>query len=264
MRKFTGIFLLTILLLFSITSLLQAEDEIEVEIRELENNKKEEIRIEAVEVDEEIIELNGFDFQFVSASSIKANGGPMMGMLQLNIDEINDILVSAGFGELDDYIVLYGGGGIAGSRTGNRFGGYGLQGQVNSYNAEKRANLSINYGGFLYEKGLFAFRMTDLSAGFMLGKGTSVLELTYGEPSGSFEDNLDSALQNIFEKNYMVFEPKLTLNQKITSIVGLEISLGYLFTYDPNQSWVIAGRNVASPGGHFHGPNTIVKLSFGF
>ena len=95
----------------------------------------------------------------------KGNGGPMLAGLMLDFSSLNKALESANnandnqFSTFDDdYMLLFGGGGVGGFKNGSRFGGYGAEGKLTTTNGVYKSTLTINYGGFLYEKGILSFK----------------------------------------------------------------------------------------------------------
>lgn len=191
----------------------------------------------------------------------KINGGPTIGTVNLDFNKLNTILSDSGFGPLKEEIVVFGGGGIIGSNKNSRFGGFGGRGSVSSLKDGQEANFVLNYGGFIYEKGIISARSTDVSLGFLFGGGNIQLNLTYDRP---LDFDLTSARTNNFTKNFFLLQPRLNLHQQISSFIGLDIEAGYMLSYDGENSWELNGYKVDGPLDDFQAPTLNVRLSFGF
>lgn len=196
---------------------------------------------------------------------IKGNGGPMVGLIWLDLAELNKAIINVnyeggGFAPLDERMVLFGGGGLGGLKKGGRFGGYGLKGEVNSSRGDKEAILSLSYGGFLYEYGIFSEGKTDIAVGTLLGGGNTELDLIYERPT-SFPGD---PVMNIYKKDFILINPQVTLHRQLAAFLGLDLSLGYLLTYDFGDEWKIGDYEIDGPLDNLHGPTLNLKLSFGF
>lgn len=200
---------------------------------------------------------------------VRGGGGPMLGVLQLDLGDLNDTLEENNFGTLDETLLLTGGGGIGGFIDGSRFGGFGLMGTTTSSEGDKRAALEINYGGFLYEQGIYHREKFDMSLGALIGGGNLRLDLIAVSPN-NFEDLVgDVANENsssvTMEKNFGFLQPRLNAHYQVGDFVGLSGTLGYLIGYDLGSEWEVAGRGVSGgPFEELHGPSVDFRLNFGF
>lgn len=208
-----------------------------------------------------------FDFDDEDINNVKGNGGPMIEFLQLDFDSLNQELINAGFGGFDDEpVILYGGGGLGGLKKGSRFGGYGLTGKLTTTNGSKKATFNIEYGGFLYEKGVFVSQKskTDLSFGLLMGGGSAELKLVYNNLDNDFSDVIASPQMNILKKDFILLKPNINLHQQLGAFVGLDLSYGYLITYDFGETWKIEENTINGPLDNLQAPSLNLRLSFGF
>ena len=207
------------------------------------------------------------DFDEQDFNNAKGNGGPMIGFLNLNFDRLNQDLINAGFAGFDDEnMILYGGGGLGGLKKGSRFGGYGLAGKLTTTNGSKTATINIGYGGFLYEKGVLASQKTktDLSFGLLMGGGSAELKLIYNNLENDFGDVIASPQMNILTKEFVLLKPQINLHQQLGAFIGLDLSYGYLITYDFGETWKINEKTINGPLDNLQAPSLNLKLSFGF
>ncbi|WP_027338901.1 hypothetical protein [Halonatronum saccharophilum] len=205
-----------------------------------------------------------FELEFVF-DNFRANGGPMLGLLRLDLSSLNEVLTGddAKFKALSEDMILFGGGGVIGSREGSRIGGYGLSGKLSSSDGEKRAALEINYGGFLYQKGLFATKRTDIAFGALLGGGSTKLEMRHRRVDNA-EDVINHPAGSILESSFILFEPRVDLYYKLGGFTGVELGAGYLLTYNLSGEAEIFGTKVDDLVENFSGPTITAKFSFGF
>lgn len=222
----------------------------------------------AAEIEVQVNQNDPFDeFNKFGNFQFKGNLGPQLESIQLDLSDLNEKLENEEFEPLKENMLLFGFGGIGGSKEGGRFGGYFVSGQEMSVNPEatdgepKKASLDIAYGGFIYEKALAVYNSADISTGVLMGGGTAELNLMY-EKVGNFD--LSKPDSKNFKKNYVLLQPKLNLHQQLSTAVGIDLSLGYLLTYDFGSNWKINGYSVSGPLGNFHTPTVNLRFSFGF
>jgi hypothetical protein len=240
----------------------------------LEIKEKEEVNGDKKE-NSDSKETNKLEFNYddEDLNNFIANGGSLIELLQLDLSELNKELVSiefndgTGFAKFDnENLIMYGGGGIIGFKNGSRWGGYGLSGKATSINGDKKATLSINYGGFLYEKGLLVAKKTgtDLSCGLLMGGGSAELKLIYNDLGNDFSETISNGKMNILKKDFVLLEPKINLHQDLGSFVGFDLSYGYLLTHDFDETWKINDKVIDGPFSNFQAPSLTARLSFGF
>ncbi len=229
----------------------------------------EKIDVKVNEVEEEKIEFpeENFDINF---GGVKGNGGPVVSVIRLNIDELNEILAKENFAKFDEDLILFGFGGLGGSKKGSRCGFLGLEGKTIKNNDDtdelRKSVLNLNYGGFLYEKGVHQQKETntDLALGAIMGSGNMELELFYDDPDSTMEGTITDPKSTNLKKEFVMIRPHLTLHQQIAGFVGLDLTLGYLLSYDFNENWISQEKVVNGPLDNFQAPTLDFKLSFGF
>lgn len=201
---------------------------------------------------------------------LRGGGGFKVGIIPLEMKELNNIISSEGFAKLDNTILLYGGGGLGGEKLGHRFGGYGSDGTIKAKKNNKTAILNMGYGGFSYEKGIFARNNFDISVGSMFGGGGMDLTLIHNEP-GNFEDVVSGTTENdspysvTLTKGFLALEPRVNLHYQFNNYLGIDLSAGYLLTYDMGDNWTLGDNNVEDgPLSNVRSPHLSVQLSYGF
>ncbi len=245
---------ITCLIIFTYTA--QA-GEIKVNVNDGETQ-----RVYESEQGEIIIEEYGtpdINYQF-NPGSLKINGGLITGFLSLNIKELNNELGILGFKPFSNQLVLVGGGGLIGFSEGSRLGGYGLKGSVITVNNNQKASYYINYGGFLYEQGIYADQKLDISLGSLFGGGTQKIDLIYGEVN----DFADPPQRNIYESSFFALEPRVNFHFQYAPFMGLDISAGYLYTYIKEGNWKADNNMVNVPMDNLSSPVYSLRFSFGF
>lgn len=250
-------FLLVLLCLVFFSFTVQA-GQIKVNIDDGESNKVYDGENDVIEIEKDNEPMDeSFNFNF---GSLKGNGGPMIGFLNLNFKELNEKLKESGFKSLSDQIILTGGGGLGGFKEGSRIGGYGLSGSVTSINNDQKASYSINYGGFLYEYGIYSDQNLDIAIGSLFGGGNQKIDLIYGEVN-EFPGNPQ---RNIYESSFVVLEPRVNLHYQFASFMGIDLTAGYLYTYNQEGSWKAGKNEVDIPVDNISSLVYSLKFSFGF
>lgn len=195
---------------------------------------------------------------------IKGNGGPSVGMMQVDLKELNQILVELGFEEMEEDIIIFGGGGLGGIKSGIRFGGVGMTGKQTTRNDDgDTISLEISYGGFLFEQGILAGAKTDLAIGGLFGGGIMHVNLVE-DFRGDFEEALRESHSTSLQKEFMMIEPRISLHQQLMAFIGLNISIGYIVGYDMGSDWDFFGSRIDGPLELIQGPTASIRLSFGF
>ena len=214
------------------------------------------------------VEVNPSD----ETENVRAGGGFSIGMINLDVSSLNNILQDAGFAKLDENVLMYGGGGIGGKKMGYRFGGLGTGGSLKSTNSnnDKKAVLDIGYGGFVVEKGIYSKDKIDVAWSGLIGAGDMQLTLIHNEP-GPFEEVVTGVNQSndpysvTMTKSFFTIEPGINMHYQINDLVGLDLAAGYLFTFDMGEDWNIKDETVNDgPLSNISSPHLSVQLSFGF
>lgn len=200
----------------------------------------------------------------LSPDEIRGNGGPQFGVIKLSLGDLNNALETYGYAPLSEWVVLYGGGGIGGTRSGLRFGGYGAGAETTSVTANgDKAILAFGFGGCVIERGVYVNGKTDIAVGGMFGGGGASLELKPYPQLAVVGSNPSLPTQEL-SKGFIILEPRVNVHHQIGKQIGLEFIASYMLTYDFNQTWEIAGQSVAGPF-HFNGgPQVGVRVTFGF
>lgn len=242
----------TVILLFNMVTIA---GEIKVNI-----NQDQPQSAESLGDGDEYKEFEEFEFDVEDLGGLKANGGAMLGVLDLNLVNLNNKLELSGFDVLPEQMVLTGGGGLAGIASGSRFGGYGVSGVTASLadNGQK-ATLKLNYGGILYEKGVYRSGDVDIAIGSLIGGGTASLDLLYGQYS-----DLATPTRNIFKKDFMVIGPRINLHYQIAAVMGIDLYAGYIACYDFGVGWKSDQQEVNIPLNNLSAPMAGFQVSFGF
>ncbi|MCS7240733.1 MAG: hypothetical protein NZ651_05775 [Candidatus Bipolaricaulota bacterium] len=187
-------------------------------------------------------------------------GGFMPVFLFPNLQELNEELSQAGFGEFDSPLVLWGGCGFGGFLTGSRFGGMGYGGDITVSSGEKSAQLSLGVGGFVMEQGLVAQERAALSLGLMIGGGSAELLLVFHKPS-SFGEALATPASTSLSRGFFALQPYVSAELFLLDWMFVKVNVGYLFSWgDP---WEISGTAVAGPPGQLSAMVFQVFIVFG-
>jgi len=185
---------------------------------------------------------------------IRAGVGLKVERLELNLDQINDLLAAADvdFPALDEPMMLYGIEGVGGVRNGNIYGAYLLHGRNRSRGTNgERVELSLTYGGLIYQRGIYMKKNTDISIGTGIGYGRSRLELVH--------HNGDFLNGGILEKDFLLLEPTINLHHQLTPVIGIDCSLGYFMSYDLDDGWGLSEYDLDE----FEGGSVSLRINFG-
>lgn len=202
--------------------------------------------------------------------NLRANGGFSLGYVSLDLAAVNEMIENNGFNKLDSKLVLRGGGGIGGNKKGNRYGGLGTGGSIKSINNEKKAIFDLGFGGFVYEKGIYAKNDTDLAIGGLIGGGSMSLTLIYQDPD-TFSETIEGVNTNntpysiTLEKGFLVLEPRINIHYQFHKRFGIDLTAGYLFTHDFGEEWKVGDKTVKDgPSGILNSPHVSIQLTYGF
>lgn len=216
----------------------------------------EEISEDEISADHSVVFSDWGQFRF--------NSGLLLGMIQLDMAGLNDIMEEAGFAPFEQNLLMFGGGGLFGVRKGARLGGMGLAGKFSTTGpAPKKATFELNYGGLIYEQGIFAAGGTDIAVGALFGGGTAGLKVVHGSID-DLKDGINNPIITPFRKDFVLIQPRLIIYQQISPLVGLSLELGYLLSYDFGETWKIDQQVVEGPLENLIAPVVNLGFSIGF
>ena len=187
-------------------------------------------------------------------------GGPMFGMLTMDLSVVNTVLEDKGYAPLPDRIFTYGGGGGAGVTGGLSVGGDGWGGSTCSILDEKKAELSIGFGGMDVAYVAGGSDRSLLSLGLVIGGGDMELVTRDHEPT-SFEDAIASPNTVTLSRSFMGLEPYIRFQLNPLPWIGLKLQLGYFLAFAGD--WEKGGRSISGPALEVTGPFVGVALAFG-
>ncbi|MCK8824076.1 hypothetical protein [Fuchsiella alkaliacetigena] len=207
----------------------------------------------------EELDLDELDFdvdEFKSNVDLRFNMGPQFALLKLDLSDLNTELAEndVDYKAVGEDLFLSGFGLIAGSRKGSRFAYHRLSGEeVSTGDDGARVNLEVGYSGFLYEKAFYTTENNDLAWGVLLGKGDATLMKI---PEKGAEKI------GYYTKSFLAFQPGINFHRQISSLVGFDLSLGYLITH--SSGWETAGYSQSVAIDDFRAPVFSLRFSFGF
>ncbi|WP_018247889.1 hypothetical protein [Orenia marismortui] len=196
---------------------------------------------------------------------VRAGVGIRVGIIKLNLHDLNQILKSSNqnFRQLDNEMNVIGIEAIAGVREGNRFGAYFLHGNTESIaKSGERVDLEMNYGGVLYERGIYMKRNIDLSLGTGIAFGKTELNLLHYR-ANDLNDAVGRATGTSLEEDFILLEPRIKFYQQLTSTIAYDLSLGYMLTHNLQDNWDLNGYNLDNSLDNFAGPTISFRLTFG-
>lgn len=182
-------------------------------------------------------------FGVVEAHSVSGGyggGGPVAATLRLSLAELNKQLKASGFPELDDTVVMIGGGGAGGTLSWN-VGGLGMGGEITSTTANNEVRLSIGLGGFSVERCVPVGSVT-LTGGLLLGAGSAKLMLVDVVSGANLEDALANRYETTIENNFLTAVPMAGVRVRLAQFVFLEAKGGYMATLG---EWKMQGRVIS-------------------
>ena len=198
--------------------------------------------------------------------NVRAGGSFSVGVINLNLSSLNNILEDAGFAKLDENVLMYGGSGIGGEKIGYRFGGLGTGGRLKSTKNDKKAVLDVGYGGFIFEKGFYTKDNFDIAWRSLVGAGSMELTLIHNDPD-NFEEvvNGNDNYSVTMTKSFFTVEPGINIHYQFNELVGLDLNAGYLLSLDMGEGWNIKNETVSDgPLANIKSPHLAVQLSLGF
>jgi len=187
-------------------------------------------------------------------------GGPMPALLLLDLAGLNQVLLNNGYGPLDNMVFLMGGGGFGGDIKDLRFGGLGSGGEISSVLSQKTATLSLGFGGFLIERGLFAGERYSLAVGTVIGGGGADLTLL-DHRSSSFEDAIADPPNTSLTRGFFAIETYAGIDFAVLDWLMLKVNLGYLWTF--GGPWKQESLPLPGPPQNFNAPMIQLMVTFG-
>jgi hypothetical protein len=187
-------------------------------------------------------------------------GGPMPGLLLLDLAELNEYLEAYGYAPLDDMVFVMGGGGWGGELTGVRFGGLGWGGDITSKAGQRVATLSVGFGGFMIERGIFAGNRYSLALGAVIGGGGADLDLLSHQPT-SFDDAISNPANTSLTRGFFAVQAYAGIEATLLDWILLKVNLGYLWTF--GEPWKQQGLSLPGPPETFSAPLAQVMITFG-
>ena len=165
-------------------------------------------------------------------------GSPAIGVLHLDVEEINGFVSDAGFGRLGEYVVMNGDGGRGriGAIGGLSIGGIGWGAEVSATGDAGVARLALGFGGLELGRVIGGNRRSMLTLGVVLGGGGTSLMLTEGGASGEGGCRSISGRGIVPEpivigahRGFAAVMPFLSMQVQPLRFAGFELHLGYLF-----------------------------------
>lgn len=168
-----------------------------------------------------------------------------------DLSGLNTEIRKAGLGELNNGLILWGGGGYAYIMFVNnlRIGGIGLSGtssttgSVNNFDREVDFNFGL--GGVTVEYTLPFVNRVALSVGAVIGVGTQSVEIYQSKDEftwpgiwGKLNPASGTALQNtsdIIRNTFFTVAPTFNLDIPVSRFMALRVGGGYIFNF--NDSW---------------------------
>jgi ketosteroid isomerase-like protein len=187
-------------------------------------------------------------------------GGPMVGLVGLDLALVNPVLEAGGYGPLAGEVVTWGGGGGGGHVGGLSFGGSGWGGTATSLVGEKSAELSFGFGGVDLAYTVSGKGDSLLSLGLVAGGGALDLSLRERVPE-SFDDAVAHPTTTSLSRGFFGLEPYVRFNVQLLPWLGLKLQLGYLFAFP--GAWAEGGAEIPGPEAPLSTPYIGVALAFG-
>ncbi len=196
------------------------------------------------------------------AAAIAGGGGPALGVLSLDLSELNAILDAYGFNKLDGQMVIFGASGFGGIEPGWNVGGFGAGGVQKSFKGDRKAEFSIGFGGFLveYRKPFLGDKLV-LTAGSVFGGGGANLNLLYSQPTGG-QNPLENPHSTVVTRDFLAAQPQVGLHYRLNEWMSIGGGAGYLATMGVG-SWTHAGMDVGGLPEKLGGLTTWLKFTFG-
>lgn len=168
-----------------------------------------------------------------------------MGVILLDLEDLNDSLEDQGYERFDNSLYLSGGGAHEDFTENFRLGGLGYRGSRKTSFQDGNGQLNLTYGGLLLEG---KFDLTDkvsLLAGGLLGMGHVNLKINESIPdtfTGALEDTPKT---HEMKKSFYGAQPMLVAEVSLFSWLTVRASGGYL--WGPAGKWDVAGKKLDGP-----------------
>jgi len=206
-------------------------------------------------------------------------GGPLVGVFALDLDEVNAFLEGNGYLSFGDLLIISGGGGRGGLIGGLFIGGIGWAGTTTSLWENRKATLSIEFGGLALGYAVGGNKRSLLTFGAVLGGGGVSLDLREVAPEdfwicpGGALANHSSPSQSvpsgiIIEPTpvstcwgFLAVEPYLGMQVQPLGWLGFEVRFGYLFTL--SGGGCCGGADILWPSLDLSGPVVEFAVTFG-
>lgn len=187
-------------------------------------------------------------------------GGPMIGLFNLDLAGINSVLDGSGYAPLPESIVTFGGGGVGGVIGGFSFGGSGWGGSVSSLVGDKKAELSLGFGGMDLGYVLGGNTRSLLAIGLVAGGGEIELKLRDRLPV-DFADAVSVPLTTTLTRGFIGIQPYVQFQVQPLVWMGFKVQLGYLFAFA--DDWEACDTAIAGPTTGMTGPYVGFAITFG-
>ncbi|MFC2077235.1 hypothetical protein ACFLTM_00305 [Candidatus Bipolaricaulota bacterium] len=164
-------------------------------------------------------------------------GSPAIGVLHLDVEEINGFVSGAGFGRLSEYVFMNGDGGRGriGAIGGLSIGGIGWGAEVSATGDAGVARLALGFGGLELGRVIGGSRRSMLTLGVVLGGGGASLVLTEGGASGeggcrSIDGRgiVPEPIVVAAHRGLAAVMPFLSMQVQPLRFAGFELHVGYL------------------------------------
>jgi hypothetical protein len=206
-------------------------------------------------------------------------GGPLVGVFAPDLDEVNEFLEDNGYTSLGDLLIVSGGGGRGGLIGGLSVGGIGWGATTTSLQENRKATLSIGFGGLALGYVVGGNERSLLTFGVVLGGGGVSLDLREVAPEDFWicpggvlanhsipSQNLPSGI--IIEPTpvntcwgFIAVEPYLGMQVQPLGWLGFEVRFGYLFTLFGGGC--CGGADIPWPSLDLSGPVVELAVTFG-
>lgn len=205
--------------------------------------------------------------------------GPLVGVFAPDLDGVNEFLEDNGYASFGDLLIISGGGGRGGLIGGLSVGAIGWGGTASSLQENRKATLSIGFGGLTLGYVVGDNERSLLTFGAVLGGGGVSLDLREVAPEdfwicpGGVLANHSSPSQNlpsgiIIEptpvntcRGFIAVEPYLGMQVQPLGWLGFEVRLGYLFTLFGGGC--CEGADILWPSLDLSGPVAEFAVTFG-
>ncbi len=198
-----------------------------------------------------------------------------------DMDDVNHLISSFGFTEIDDKGQFLNGGGAKinvgkGLFLGGMGAGYSFDRRtyIPDDDVIRRMRYSVGFGGITLEQRIPIARKLVTSVGSMLGWGNTTLEFSQNDGNYSWDEiasQFNSPSNNYLNvsKSYIFLQPKAEIYYRFNSWLGIRSEVGYILSYSYHSGWNIKDLDDVyeiknSPDTSFDGLTISVGPWFGF